>query len=254
MKKSRVIVALDVPNLDAASDLIRYLKPYVWGFKVGLELISAAGGPAVIKALNGQGVKVFYDAKLHDIPNTVAGAVRAIINNGCVDMLNVHCLGGRKMMEAAVAAASETAKLREIEKPLLLGVTVLTSLKYPDFKEMGIEALYDDKAAAEEILGSLVVNLARLAQSSGMDGVIASALEAKLIRKECGDNFWIITPGIRPIWKAAGDQKRITTPAEAIQAGADLVVIGRPITNPPEEIGSPVKAAELINQEIELVI
>ncbi len=254
MRKSRVIVALDVPGLDVARDLIESLQPYVWGFKVGLELISAEGGPAVIKALNGLGVKIFYDAKLHDIPNTVAGAVRAIIKNGQVDMLNVHCLGGRKMMEAAIAAASETAKQREIEKPLLLGVTVLTSLKYPDFKEMGIEALDDDPQAAQEMLEGLVVRLARLAQSLGMDGVIVSALEARLIRKECGDNFLIITPGIRPIWTAANDQKRITTPAEAIQAGVDYVVIGRPITNPPSEIGSPVNAAELINQEIELVI
>jgi len=254
MKESKIIVALDVPSFAQALGLIEKLRDHVYAFKVGLELISAEGGPNLIRALNELGVKIFYDAKLMDIPNTVAGAVRAIIKCGKVDMLNVHCLGGRKMMEAAVAAASETAKQREIEKPLLLGVTVLTSLKYPDFREMGIEALDDDPQAGQEMIEGLVIRLARLAQSSGMDGVITSALEAKPIRKECGDDFLIVTPGIRPDWAVAGDQKRTTTPIEAIQAGADLVVIGRPITNPPEEIGSPVEAAKLINQEIELVI
>lgn len=252
MKESRIIVALDVPSFAQAVGLIEKLRYQVYAFKVGLELISAEGAPNLIKMLNELDVRFFLDVKLMDIPNTVAGAVRAIIGCGKVDMLNVHCTGGVNMMKAAVEAAVNATALEISRRPKILGVTILTSIRYDDLMQMGLRSLNDLRIDQSdgEAMSKIVANLALLAQESGLDGVIASPQEVLAIREKCGKKLIIITPGVRPSWAPANDQKRVATPAEAILAGANYVVVGRPITNPPEEIHLPENAAYLINNEI----
>lgn len=255
--KDRIIVALDVDSLEKAVGLVKQLHPYVGGFKIGLELITSVGGPAAIEAVSQAGGAVFYDAKFKDIPNTVEGAVKAVVKPG-VKMFNVHCLGGKEMMVKARKAAEEKAKSLGIERPLVLGVTILTSLDYRSLLEVGLARRFDfapeeQKEAERREVQRLVKELALLAQEAGLDGVVASAQEAELLRQWCQPEFLIVTPAIRPIWAAAGDQKRITTPADAIKVGANYLVIGRPITNPPKEIGSPVEAVKRIVAEIEVV-
>jgi len=255
--RDRIIVALDVDSLDKALSLVKELHPYVGYFKVGLELLTSEGAPKVVRAIKEAGGKVFYDGKFKDIPNTIAGASRAVTRLG-VDMFNVHCLGGRAMMKAALQAAEEVSKTQGILRPTLLGVTILTSLNYDDLVELGI---FDELNIADpeelakikrERLESLVAhNLAWLAQECGLDGVIASPQEIQAIRDYCQPEFQIVTPGVRPIWAAVGDQKRVMTPGEAIKAGATYLVIGRPITQPPPAIGGPAEAAKKIAEEIE---
>lgn len=237
--KDKIIVALDCGNIDIAERTAKGLSPYVGAVKVGLELLSGSGSPQVVERLKGSGVKVFFDGKFKDIPNTVAGAARAVTRLG-VWMFNVHALGGRKMMEAAINAADSVARPAGMTRPLVIAVTVLTSLDVSTLAEIGLPIKTDDD------LENFVVNLAKLTKSSGLDGVVASPKEIGAIRKACGSDFKIVTPGIRPVWAPAGDQKRITTPEEAIRLGADYIVIGRPITNPPVEIGSPIDAAKKI--------
>lgn len=254
--KNRVIVALDVDSLDKAVGLVKQLYPYVGGFKIGLELITSVGGPKAIEAVSQAGGAVFYDAKFKDIPNTVAGAARGVTRPG-VKMFNVYCLGGKEMMEKAREASEKKAKELGIERPLVLGVTVLTSLDYKALLAMKLVRDFnyadekEQKEAERNGVEYLVKELALLAQEAGLDGVVASAQEAKLLRQWCQPEFLIVTPGIRPAWAAAGDQKRITTPADAIKAKVDYLVIGRPITNPPPEIGGPVEAAKRIVAEIQ---
>jgi len=254
--KDRIIVALDVDSIEKAIALVKELVPHVGYFKVGLELLTSEGAPKVVQAIKEAGGKIFYDGKFKDIPNTVAGAVRAAVRLG-VDMLNVHCLGGSEMMKTTKKVAVEEAKSRNVTRPLLLGVTVLTSLDYEDLAEMGIFEklnIADPKEAAEikeKRIKQLVQNLAYLAQEAGLDGVIASPKEIQAIREYCQPEFLIVTPGVRPEWATKGDQKRVMTPYEAILAGADYLVIGRPITQPPPEIGTPVEAAKKIAEEIE---
>lgn len=193
--------------------------------------------PRIVSAIAGVDGHLFLDLKLHDIPNTVAGAVRAVCKLGpTVQMLTVHCLGGRDMLRAAVAAAHSMPY-----RPLLLGVTVLTSL--------------DATALASELqiqppLTDYVVHLARMAQDCGLDGVVASPHEVAAIRATC-PHIRIVTPGIRPSWATEGDQRRVMTPLDALRAGADYLVIGRPITNPPPAIGDPATAAARIVSELE---
>lgn len=237
--RERVLAALDVADLAAALSLVEQLRPHVGGFKVGLELCSAEGAPQVVQAVAAAGGSLFLDLKLHDIPNTVAGAVRSICALGpAVRMLTLHCSGGTAMLRAAVAAAREYGPNR----PLLLGVTVLTSIN--------TTALHDELQVSTD-LREHVLHLARMARASGLDGVVCSPHEAQTIRAACGDELLIVTPGVRPAWGAKGDQARVRTPAQALAAGADYLVIGRPLTAPPPEIGGPAAAAARILAEIE---
>lgn len=228
--QDRIIVAVDVPTAAQALSLARRLTPVVGALKVGLELFNAAG-PSILAELQRDGSRVFYDAKLHDIPNTVKGAVGTIGAHG-VWMLNVHATGGRAMMRAAAEAASELA-----HPPLMIAVTLLTSLEAADLEGMYAHAI--DVAASAR-------RLAVLARDAGLDGVVCSPLEAAAIREACGDDFLIVTPGVRPASAAVGDQKRVATPAQAVAHGADYLVIGRPITGADD----PVAAARAIAEEL----
>ena len=217
--KDRLIVALDVSNLAEARQLIEELAPEVGMFKAGLELFTACGNE-IFEIVAAAGAKLFFDGKFHDIPNTVAGACRAVVQKGpVVSLFNLHALGGRKMMKAAVEARNEAAG--KGPKPSLIAVTILTSMD-------GAALAADLKVECP--LDQMVPFLASVAKECGLDGVVASAKEASAIRKACGADFLIVTPGIRPNWAGADDQARIVTPADAIAGGADLIVVGRPIT------------------------
>lgn len=213
--RERILIALDTSRTEEAVQWVRLLAPHVGGFKVGLELVHAAGFGIFDKLRQAGAERLFYDAKLHDIPNTVARAVRAIAQMG-VWMVNVHASGGKAMMEAAVEAGHSVP-----EPPLLIAVTVLTSLSEHDLqRDLGVR----------RTLRNQVVHLASLAREAGMDGVVASAQEASLLSKRFGQGFLKITPGIRLADEATQDQKRVTTPADAIRAGADYLVLGRSVT------------------------
>lgn len=211
--KSKIFVALDVENKEKALEIVGDLRGLGACFKIGKQLFTSTG-PELVREIVGMGEDVFLDLKYHDIPNTVAKAGAAAAELG-VRIFNVHASGGRKMMEAV---REEMNKLTN--PPLVLAVTILTSLGEEDIREVGF-----DRTIPEQI-----AKLARLAKDSGMDGVVASPLEIELIRETCGKDFKILTPGIRPAFAAVNDQKRIATPAEALRKGADYLVIGRPIT------------------------
>ncbi|MGH9377906.1 MAG: orotidine-5'-phosphate decarboxylase [Terriglobia bacterium] len=230
---SKLMVALDLPTADAASRMAERLQGHVGMFKVGFELFSAEG-PVLPRYLAARGERVFLDLKFHDIPNTVRSASREAAGLG-VSMFNVHASGGRKMMEAALEGAREGQGTGE--RSLVLAVTVLTSLSAADLREIGLNGSPEDA----------VLRLALIAKSAGLDGVVASAREAAAIRKACGPGFTIVTPGIRPASSAAQDQARVSTPEDAIRAGADYLVCGRPITASAE----PESAADAIVAEIE---
>src|SRR5438132_2533945 len=238
--KDRLVVALDVPDRDSAMPLVEQVSGLVGMFKIGSQLFTAEG-PELVRELVASGERVFLDLKFHDIPNTVSGAVESAARLG-VSILNVHTLGGSEMMRAAAHAAGERGLLW-ITRPAVLGVTVLTSMDKTDLADVGITSE----------LGSEVVRLAALAQDSGLDGIVASPHEIRLIR-ECitAERFIILTPGIRPTWTCEangfkkGDQKRVATPRDAIRDGADFIVVGRPITDDPD----PSAAAERILEEI----
>jgi orotidine-5'-phosphate decarboxylase len=230
MSRSRVIVALDFPAAGEALAFAAKVTPQACRLKVGKELFTAAG-PALIAQLRERDFEIFLDLKFHDIPNTVAGACKAAAGLG-VWMLNVHALGGRAMLEAARDGVAGATR-----RPLLIAVTVLTSMAAQDLKDVGIDG---DPAAA-------ALRLAKLAQASGLDGVVCSAQEAALLKRECGKAFCLVTPGIRPAGDSKGDQQRVMTPATAIAAGADYLVIGRPIT----QAADPIAVLESINRDIE---
>ena len=215
--KDRIFVALDTRDLGGAAELARVLAGEVGGIKIGKEFFTAQG-PDGVRAVAG-GARLFLDLKFHDIPNTVAGALRAVVGLRPF-MVNVHASGGRAMMQAAAEAARDAAEELAVARPLVLGVTVLTSLDAADLAAVGQRGPPGDQAA----------RLARLAQASGLDGVVCGPREIAALRGACGPDFVLVVPGIRPGWAAAGDQKRIMTPAEAVAAGADYLVIGRPIT------------------------
>ena len=215
--KSKIFVALDVETKEKALEIVGDLKGLGACFKIGKQLFTSTG-PELVREIVGMGEDVFLDLKYHDIPNTVAKAGVAAAELG-VKIFNVHASGGRKMMEAV---RSEMDKLTN--PPLVLAVTILTSLGEEDIREVGF-----DRTIPEQI-----ARLAKLAKDSGMDGVVASPLEIELIRETCGKDFKILTPGIRPAFAAVNDQKRIATPAEALSKGADYLVIGRPITAAPD--------------------
>jgi orotidine-5'-phosphate decarboxylase len=231
----RIIIALDVPTKDEALALVGRLQS-ARTFKVGLELF-AAEGPALFRKLGILRKDAFLDLKLHDIPNTVAGAVRSAMGHG-VQMMTIHASGGREMMAKAAEAAAEASRATGRGKPLLLGVTVLTSLKGADLAEIGVSS----------DLGDQVLRLAGLAKAAGLDGVVCSPREIEILRKEFGRDLVIVTPGIRPLWAAAQDQKRIMTPAEAVAKGADFLVIGRPVTAAPSPEEAFLRIAEELDQ------
>jgi orotidine-5'-phosphate decarboxylase len=232
--RERLIVALDVSTLWQVRNLVMELLDLVGMFKVGLELFCSHGSRAV-ETVIAQGGDVFLDLKFHDIPNTVAGAARAAVRMG-VSMLNVHMAGGMEMLRSAAAAVRQEAGAGEA--PKLLGVTVLSSLDDAQLRdEVGMT-----RTAAEQVLF-----WAELARSCGLSGVVASPLEIRSIRQRCGDDFLIVTPGIRPTGAGRDDQKRISTPGAALRAGADYLVVGRPITAAPD----PRRAALEIIAEME---
>jgi orotidine-5'-phosphate decarboxylase len=222
--RDRIIIALDVQTKEEGIALVGKLKG-ARTFKVGLELFTAEG-PSLFKKLKAMRKDVFLDLKLHDIPNTVAGAVRSAFRHG-VQMMTIHTSGGREMMAKAAETARQISDELTRPKPVLLGVTVLTSLKDSELAEVGVTG----------DVRSQVLRLAGLAKAAGLDGVVCSPQEIEALRKEFGRELVIVTPGIRPLWAAAQDQKRILTPAEAVAKGADFLVIGRPITGAasPEE-------------------
>ena len=226
-----ILVALDVESAAKAVELANQLRGSVGGYKIGKQLFSAAG-PAMVRELTSRGDRVFLDLKFHDIPNTVAGAVQSAVATGAW-MVNVHASGGSAMMKAAADAAAKSAGALGRPRPLIIGVTVLTSMTDAALREIGVQRSMIDQ----------VVHLARLAQSSGLDGVVASPQETRAIREACGNDFQIVTPGIRPAdQQGKDDQARTLTPAEAMAAGATYLVIGRPITSAP----NPRDAAERI--------
>ncbi len=232
--RERIFVGLDTPDIDKAARIAKSLVGTVGGVKIGKELFTAQGPDGVRVAAGG--APLFLDLKFHDIPNTVAGAIRAAVHLR-PRIVNVHASGGRAMMMAAAEAAREAAEDLGVERPRVIAVTVLTSLDAADLEEVGQMG----PPAAQ------VERLARLAQASGLDGVVCSPREIARLREACGPDFLMVVPGIRPSWAAAGDQKRIMTPAEAVAAGADHIVIGRPITAAED----PLAAARRIVAELE---
>jgi orotidine-5'-phosphate decarboxylase len=215
----KIIVALDIPGKTEALDLVRQLRENISFFKVGLQLYTTAG-PEVVREIRAAGAKVFLDLKLHDIPNTVARAVESAAELG-VQMLTIHLSGGTEMIRAAVDSRQNDM--------LILGVTVLTSATQETLDEVGIADKIDNH----------VRRLANLGRAAGIDGLVASPLEVTFLRTEFGNKIKIVTPGVRPSWAEAGDQKRSMTPRDALTAGADYLVIGRPITthkNPSEAV------------------
>lgn len=230
----RIIVALDVNTFDKMKELVETLGDYVSFYKVGMELYYGAGRKTV-RYLREKGKKIFLDLKLHDIPNTVEHSVASVTRLG-VNLITVHATGGRAMMEAAARGALIASDELGIERPKILGVTVLTSFDDKGWQEVGGHLPIQEH----------VLQLAELAKDSGIDGVVASPREAATIRKMCGNDFEIVTPGIRPSFAQVDDQKRIATPAQALANGSSMLVIGRPIT----QAVDPKAAVRLILKEI----
>lgn len=229
MSETKLIVALDVDNLKVAADLVDRIGPSVEWYKIGKQIFTL-NGPAAVKMLKDKGKKVFLDLKFHDIPNTVAQAVRSALTLGA-DMTNVHAAGSEAMLTAAGAMAKEVDP-----NAILLAVTVLTSMNQHELQQIGLDVTPEEQ----------VVRLAKLTQACGVPGVVCSALEIVPIRKACGEDFTLVVPGIRPAGSAADDQKRIMTPTQAAQAGANYIVVGRPIT----KADVPSEAAQRIAQEL----
>ena len=220
--KEKIVLALDVDTMEEAKKLINELKDYVGVFKVGLQLYTKCGND-IIKFMNQENVKYFLDVKLYDIPNTVKEASKNIIENGA-SFFNVHALGGYKMMNEAMNAANEAyfKKTNQNEiKPIVLGVTILTSIN---------DNILHNEFNIENQAENMVITLAKLSKEAGLTGVVASALEVKRIKEACGKEFKVLCPGIRPSFSNLDDQKRISTPKEAIKNGADYIVLGRAIT------------------------
>lgn len=231
----RIILAVDVPGYDEAVDMVEQFKDHIEIFKVGSELFTSAG-PRIVEKIHSFGRKVFLDLKFHDIPNTVAKSALAVAKLG-VFMFNVHTFGGTEMMKRAVETIREYSLKENKDRPKLIGVTVLTSMDSETLSnEIGIQVR----------MSTQVKHLASLAERAGLDGVVASAEEAEMIRSRFGKGFLIVTPGIRPSWAAKDDQKRALTPKEALRRGTDYLVIGRSITAQPD----PVAALKRIEEEM----
>jgi len=232
-RSAQLIVALDVPNAEAALDIVRRLEGRVRFFKIGSELFTAAG-PDIIKQVRARGAQVFLDLKFHDIPNTVARACRVAARYGAY-MLTVHAAGGPAMVEAAAEAVRHEAG---DERPRIIAVTVLTSID---------DRLWRDQLGMGSSVSDSIISLTRMAHGAGADGVVASPKDLSLIRESCGDELLIVTPGVRPAGAATGDQARVATPADAVRDGADFLVVGRPIVAAQD----PAAAATAILAEME---
>jgi orotidine-5'-phosphate decarboxylase len=233
--RERLIVALDLDSLDQARALVRMLALEVGMFKVGKQLFTHAG-PQAVRLIQEQGGEIFLDLKFHDIPNTVAKAAIEATRLG-VKMFNVHASGSLEMMRVTVKEVERVCRQEKRRKPIMLAVTVLTSLNQDDLKRVGVDGKVADQ----------VVRLALLSKEAGMDGVVASPHEVADIRRACGRHFVIVTPGIRSGQASANDQQRVMTPQEAVLAGVDYIVVGRPIL----EAKEPVAAARKIVAEME---
>ncbi|MEO2068868.1 MAG: orotidine-5'-phosphate decarboxylase [Desulfurobacteriaceae bacterium] len=229
-----IIVALDFDSKDKALNLVDTVKGKINHFKVGLELFSRCG-TEIVREISSRGCKVFLDLKYHDIPNTVKSAARVAIESK-VWMYNIHALGGFEFMKSVAEFNKEYAEKVGAPKPLLIAVTILTSMGNEDLKSIGIENEVETQ----------VLKLAELAKKAGLNGVVCSAREVKKIKENLGSNFLTITPGIRPAWASKDDQKRIVTPKDAVKLGTDYMVIGRPITRAED----PREAAERILKEV----
>lgn len=221
----RIIVSLDIKDRQRIEELIKTLEP-VGYYKIGPVPFSIFG-PDLVKYVKGQGKKVFLDLKFHDIPSTVAGACEAAVRLD-VDMLNLHTLGGFEMMERALESVLITSQNLKKEKPVLLGVTILTSIDEASFKDL--------LGPIDHSLNEQIISLARLAQSAGLDGVVSSVDRVDPIKKACGKDFLIVTPGVRPKGFDVGDHARVFTPKEAFSVGSDYIVIGRPIIAAPDPV------------------
>lgn len=230
MMKDKIIIALDVSTLKEEERLLDILSPQAQIFKIGMELFYSCG-PKAIELVKKYDKDIFLDLKFHDIPNTVYGASKVAVRFG-VFMFNVHASGGIDMMKKAVEGAEEESEKLGISRPKILGVTVLTSMDGEALKKSGV-----NKSPEEQVL-----NLAKLSKDAGLDGVVASPEEIIAIRKNTGRDFLIVTPGVRPLGSETGDQKRVATPKEAFERGADYIVIGRPVTKAKD----PLKALKTI--------
>jgi orotidine-5'-phosphate decarboxylase len=231
--KKKIIVAIDTIDTNEALKITK-LIPDVGAFKLGLEYF-CANGPKGISKISETGVKIFLDLKFHDIPNTVAGAIRASLNLEPY-MMTVHLSGGYNMLHRTMEEVREYCSKKSLKRPLILGVSVLTSIDNSDFSALGIKGKIEDQ----------VVRLAKLAEYAGLDGLVCSAKELKIVKREAGKNLILVTPGIRPAGGEVNDQKRILTPAQAIKDGANFLVIGRPITS----VDDPQEALNNISLEI----
>ena len=237
--KERICLALDVDNLDKAKKLVSDLTPYVGTFKVGLQLYCMYGNEIVdyIKEKNGN---FFLDVKLMDIPNTVKSASESIVLRGA-NFFNVHCLGGIEMMKGAVLGAKSASEKLGKNPPLILGVTILTSIS---------QGVLDNELEIDKDVSSYVIHLAKLAKEAGLDGVVASPLELRKIKEACGEDFKVLCPGIRPSWSVVDDQKRISTPEDTIKNGADFIVLGRAVT----KAENPIEAMKKVYDELEGIL
>lgn len=234
--KNKIIIALDFDNRDDTLFLVDKLSGRIGAFKIGLELFNLLG-PDIIRDIQSTGNRVFYDAKFHDIPNTVAGAI-SVAARWNLWMINLHCSGGLEMMNAARNSVDRITKQMNIKPPLLIGVSVLTSIS---------DKILMEELGSKDSINSVVLRYARLAQSAGLDGLVCSGHEIPLIRNNIGEKFILVVPGIRPEFSdSSADQKRVIRPKEAIQSGADYLVIGRPVTRAKE----PIDAVQKIIDEI----
>jgi len=233
--EERIILALDVDNLDEVKDLVLTLKDHVGYFKVGLQLLTSCGFEA-ISVIKENGGKVYCDLKFHDIPNTVAHACSNLVKNG-IDFFNIHIQGGSKMIAQAVKASKDTAKSLNTTPPTILGIGLLSSFG---------QRTLTQELCVDKNIEDYILQLAQVAKDNGLDGVVAGASEAKKIRQQLGEDFIILCPATRPTWATVNDQVRVDTPTEAIKAGVDYLVIGRPITHAEDKIA----AIKLIVDEI----
>jgi len=236
--RKKLVLALDVEDIEVAKKLVDELSPYIGTFKVGLQLFCGYG-LEIVNYIKEKNSDFFLDVKLHDIPNTVEKASFNVIKNGA-NFFNVHATGGIEMMRAAKKGAMEASTKYETKKPLVLAVTVLTSIN---------QETLSNELSNNKTVEDFVIQLAKNAKLAGLDGVVASAKELKAIKNELGDDFIVLTPGIRPAWSATNDQQRIATPSSAIKDGADFIVLGRAVTSADNKIEAIKKIYEEIQGE-----
>lgn len=238
--KKKLVLALDVEDIETAKNLVDELSPYIGTFKVGLQLFCGYG-LEIVNYIKEKNADFFLDVKLHDIPNTVEKASYNVIKNGA-NFFNVHASGGVEMMRAARHGADVAAQKYNMKKPLILAVTILTSIN---------DAILEKEHLNKNKVEDMVLQFAKNAKAAGLDGVVASAHELKTIKRELGEDFVVLTPGIRPVWSLKDDQKRIATPSSAIEDGADYIVLGRAITNSEDKIEAVKKVYEEIQDLLE---